>query len=1657
MTFITSPASGILSTGNTSTANVPGANTLNGGIDDIVTTITLTSAAEFPSGGGIVKINSEYISYTGVAGNDLTGCVRGDFDSTAASHLSGDAVSGVFIGAKELNVQPDVMVSLKSDQGGVEYFDFSNDGTSWDTFPVTGFTVATFHEFHIAVKGRRYFRIRFENGSSSATTSFRVYTYYGVFRQGNLPLNQSIGDDSDSTIVRAVQTGADPDGTYVNNPVSGIDGSNSTSTSATTTLNDAGGISSGDTTIVVTDASDAGIVDGSYIRIGSEIIRVGTVATNTLSSCTRGALGTTAASHADGVDVERLTHLAGTTMSDAGGINSTDATIGVADGSDFSDGDYILIDSEIIQIGTVNVNSLEGCTRGVLGTVAASHADGVNVGGVFAGSFSNVQQFHGISVLLDGNAVAACPGTLYMQFSHDGKTIHRNITVVTADIAATAPRTLGVVAANFRVIYGNTSSATCTLEAQTMYHMVQVGLVSRLDDTIGDNTDVSNVRSIIAGLEPDGSYSNIKKGGSAFSTTSNLQGTTLGAGITDSQTGNISVTSTTGFGATGYIYIGSELIEYDQVVNPTTLNIPVGGRGAFGTTAAAHSLSDVIGEAFVSDVLELKGYTEVATKILSSNTGQGVFQWYSDLAATDAIRTISPPYSTAGTYDYLAAPNFGPYVRYIFANTESSATTDLYFETEFYTNSISAQVLTVNSTILPQMTSNLTRSVIVGKQPDGDFVNLPSDGNAFSTSATLGAGGSYTSAWQNTNGYNIINLFVASDVVSADGGLVVEFTDDVQAGVPTVRGSRVFTFSSSNVANGSRVIDLATALGGFRVSYTNNATTGQSSFYLDATLKTNGQVRQSNLDSNLAPDELVTDVRAVIAAQKPQGDYANIESSFGNALDVSLVNPQTAFGEVSVAEATPIIQHQFSYYNGDVTTNNLFFIRRMANGVAVGSNGQISLGSGDIESSHCIYQSKQVLAYRPGQGVVIRGTASFSPTRTDNIQEWGFGDGSNGFFFSNDGSNFNVMRRSGGQQEIRELKITAGPTGNTTAVITLDGVKNYVDILAADTIGQVVTKIATSPFIPWENIGEGWDVYKDVNTIRFVSTFPESLAGTYSFANGGDATLAGTFSQLIAGSQASEEVIPQSSWDDPCDGTVVLPSIDFSTGNVFEIDFQWLGYGQIRFRIENPLTGRFSTVHSIKYANTAGVPTMANPNGFLYMRSENKVAGNSTGSFSGTTGGAPPDINQTNDTIDVNSHGFSDGDFVSYDNGGGTSISGLTENYTAPNIDANADISSESIVLPGHGLRHTEQVLYQESVGGQPIGGLTSGTRYYVIYRNEDSIQLATSLANAQAGTNIVITANGSGGATDTLQAARFYVVNSTTNTFKLALTPGGAAIDIGDGTGVSHRLFEAIESPNYITVDGSSGSVITGNAVNFTAHGFVDNEAVFYENYSGGTDISGLVGGEVYYVVNSTANTFQLAAVRSGDVITLAVGTGVEHQFIQNVVLSSASFAGFIQGQSKSLGQTYSVSGRSQTTSGATEYPLLAIKVKNNYLGLNNRIRVTIKQLSFGYSKTAAADKEATAKFQFYLNPDISTDTDPSFTDVDTGVSVCEFSTLDAAATISNGQRIGTQFIALGGQNLSSLPGAILSPGDMLVVSGSSPSSQALVLDCAANWTEDL
>lgn len=73
--------------------------------------------------------------------------------------------------------------------------------------------------------------------------------------------------------------------------------------------------------------------------------------------------------------------------------------------------------------------------------------------------------------------------------------------------------------------------------------------------------------------------------------------------------------------------------------------------------------------------------------------------------------------------------------------------------------------------------------------------------------------------------------------------------------------------------------------------------------------------------------------------------------------------------------------------------------------------------------------------------------------------------------------------------------------------------------------------------------------------------------------------------------------VAQTSWNgDKMDGNGDTgQTLDPTKGNVYFIQYQWLGFGMIRYMVEDSNTGNFVVVHIIKYSNANIIPSLTNP------------------------------------------------------------------------------------------------------------------------------------------------------------------------------------------------------------------------------------------------------------------------------------------------------------------------------------------------------------------------------------------------------------------------------------------------------------------------------
>ena len=305
---------------------------------------------------------------------------------------------------------------------------------------------------------------------------------------------------------------------------------------------------------------------------------------------------------------------------------------------------------------------------------------------------------------------------------------------------------------------------------------------------------------------------------------------------------------------------------------------------------------------------------------------------------------------------------------------------------------------------------------------------------------------------------------------------------------------------------------------------------------------------------------------------------------------------RSAFGENMVVQPAPHFLLSFAYnINAQIVDT-----RGNTSGGVTQSAGYALVSSGAAANSAAYMLSKRLIKYDPGRGAFIRFAAKYTTGVANNTQFAGYGDAADGFFFGYSGATFGILRRYGGAVETRTLTITTASSTTESVTVTLDGVAKTVSVTNSGVITTTVNEIAAGDY---SDTGKGWTAEAHGNTVIFTAYDTGAHAGSYSISG---TTVVGSFAQTIAAAAPTETFTAQTAWNgDLANNTNVLPTIDFTKGNVYQIQFQWLGSGAIEFAMENPETGEFITVHRIKYANSATTTSILNPSLPFYVESIN--------------------------------------------------------------------------------------------------------------------------------------------------------------------------------------------------------------------------------------------------------------------------------------------------------------------------------------------------------------------------------------------------------------------------------------------------------------------
>lgn len=330
--------------------------------------------------------------------------------------------------------------------------------------------------------------------------------------------------------------------------------------------------------------------------------------------------------------------------------------------------------------------------------------------------------------------------------------------------------------------------------------------------------------------------------------------------------------------------------------------------------------------------------------------------------------------------------------------------------------------------------------------------------------------------------------------------------------------------------------------------------------------------------------------------------------------------PLSGFGEVETVTPSPTSQVAFVYNLNPVLVTSYVY----GAGASVSAvNGELVLSSGTTTSSYARLVSKKVAKYRPGQATMARWTARFTAPAVGgagNRQIAGLYNIEGGYQFGYVDGVFGILYTEAATVEVQALTISAAPTGAGNVTVTLDGGPGVVVAVT----NQPNTSVTASEIAAanYSQASGGWDAQAVANVVYFTRRLP-GPAGASTFAPGAVPGIAGAFATTTLGVAATEQFIAQTTWNqDPMNGSgpsgIVLNP---AKGNVFEVQFQYLGYGDAFFYVVNGVTGRPTLVHVIRNANTRVSTNLRNPNLYLTWESRNTGAAASVTMW-GASGGA---------------------------------------------------------------------------------------------------------------------------------------------------------------------------------------------------------------------------------------------------------------------------------------------------------------------------------------------------------------------------------------------------------------------------------------------------
>lgn len=346
--------------------------------------------------------------------------------------------------------------------------------------------------------------------------------------------------------------------------------------------------------------------------------------------------------------------------------------------------------------------------------------------------------------------------------------------------------------------------------------------------------------------------------------------------------------------------------------------------------------------------------------------------------------------------------------------------------------------------------------------------------------------------------------------------------------------------------------------------------------------------------SEYVGDKLAGWVRVRITNQNSEATNFEIYTYFGNDLakdSNSLIIASTnraetiydtsSFGGLVTVQNTPFIQATATY---DLIPAN--FREFTAFGGTTGTENRLfKVSTGTTQSGYGAIQSFRSVNSKVGQSTMGRFTGYFSSSAANSWQGIGFISIGDEASFGYNGTSFGVWHRYGGRAEARTITVSVAAGGAETLTLTLNSVA-YSIPLTAGTTAHNAYEIAA-----WLNNSSNQSVWgaDHVGSTVIISALSDGAkSGTYSFSSSGAAT--GSIVQNLAGVTKTSDFVSKEDWNGE-----TITDLDPTKGNLYQIKYQNMGFGEIIYSIEDQESAQFKTVHTIKVSNTTTTRSFGNP------------------------------------------------------------------------------------------------------------------------------------------------------------------------------------------------------------------------------------------------------------------------------------------------------------------------------------------------------------------------------------------------------------------------------------------------------------------------------